>query len=118
LSREAFLANLAIQGDTCYLFLTAIQGCIDIGAELIAILGLRKPTSNADIFTVLAEEGIVPQDLLPRLWAMIRFRNILAHKYRQVDFSMVYKTLQGSLGDFGRFADHVVRFIEAQESQP
>lgn len=112
------MANLAIQGDTCYLFLTAIQGCIDIGAELVAILGLRKPTSNADVFTVLAEEGIVPQDLLPQLWAMIRFRNILAHKYRAVDFSLVYETLQSSLGDFSRFAEHVVRYIEARETLP
>ncbi len=115
LTREEFLSDPTIQGATCYLFLTAIQGCIDIGAQLIATLGLRKPVDSADVFTVLREEGILSQDLTQRLMAMVRFRNILVHKYRLVDLDKVYDNLQDDLGDFDQFAGQVVTFIEQQE---
>ncbi len=117
LSHEEFLNNAIIQYATCYLFVRAIQGCLDIGTQLIAILGLRKPKDNADIFRVLAEESILPQDFAQRLTGMVRFRNILVHRYHVVDFDKVYKHLQDELDDFRVFAEYIVRFIEEQEQE-
>jgi uncharacterized protein YutE (UPF0331/DUF86 family) len=118
LSREESLADPDIQAATCYLFLTAIQECIDVGAELIAILGLRKPVDNADVFVVLGEGNILPPDFVARLKGMVGFRNTLTHRYRQVDMGQVYDNLQNHNEDFLRFMNFVIVFIERDETHP
>ncbi|MGQ9626375.1 MAG: type VII toxin-antitoxin system HepT family RNase toxin [Anaerolineae bacterium] len=120
LTREEFLGNDIIKYATCYLFLRAIQGCLDIGAELIALLGLRKPQNNAEIFLILGEESILPQDFIKRLVNMVGFRNILVHEYWLVDFDKVYDNLQNNLRDFPLFAQGIIAFLEKQggEEEP
>lgn len=88
---------------------------MDIAAEIIAIQGYRTPKDMADTFIVLGEAGILPKDFAQRLTGMVRFRNILAHQYRGVDFDRVYDHLQDNLGDFDEFARSIVEFLEAQE---
>ena len=117
LSREEFLGHHAVRGDTCYTFITAIQGCVDIAVEIIAIQGYRAPKDMADTFIVLGEVGILAEAFAQRLTGMVRFRNILAHRYRSVDFDRVYDHLQDNLGDFDEFARSIVEFLEAQNQR-
>jgi uncharacterized protein YutE (UPF0331/DUF86 family) len=117
LSREDFLVNETVQRDACYLFLTAIQGCIDASAELIAALGWRKPASYVDVFTVLGEEGVLTADFARRLGGMVRFHNILVHQYREIDFDRVYDSLQEDLGDFDLFERSILAFLENQHQE-
>jgi uncharacterized protein YutE (UPF0331/DUF86 family) len=89
----------------------AIGACLDIGRRLIAREGFRYPEDNADVFRVLAEHGIVPPDLLPRLIDMARFRNVIVHDYVRVDDAIVYGILKKHLGDFEAFARAVTAYL-------
>ncbi len=89
----------------------AIGACLDIGRRLIAREGFRYPEDNADVFWVLAEHGIVPSDLLPRLIDMARFRNVVVHDYVQVDDAIVYGILKKHLGDFEAFARVITEYL-------
>jgi uncharacterized protein YutE (UPF0331/DUF86 family) len=46
---------------------TAIQVCIDMGSHIIADSGHRPPSSYADVFNVLREEGLLEESLASRL---------------------------------------------------
>lgn len=91
----------------------ALETCIDIGQRLIATAGFRKPDSSRGVFEVLAEEKIVPKELLPNLQKMAGFRNLLVHGYAQVDVEKVHEILKNDLEDFDRFAKAVVGYLEA-----
>lgn len=89
---------------------TAAQICIDIGSHVIADRGCRAPYGYGDIFTVLQEEGLLPQDLANTMKQIAGFRNILVHDYLEVDQRIVYVSLKKT-NDFKRFARYVLNWL-------
>jgi len=115
LSREEFRATPLVQNATCYSFIVVIQACIDIASHIVAALGLRKPTTSRDLFTVLTEAGILSRELVSELEGMVGFRNILTHEYWIVDFDRVYDSLQTDLQGFDRFREQILAFLDEQQ---
>jgi uncharacterized protein YutE (UPF0331/DUF86 family) len=98
--RDRLAAQHAIQ--------LAIQNCVDIGAHLIAELGLRMPDDYKGVFAVLREPlGLAP-DLVDGLSAASGMRNILVHAYLEVDDDKVWDALE-HLDDLRQFAAAVER---------
>lgn len=91
---------------------TAVEACLDIGNHLIAAEGFRAPIDNKDVFQVLADERVVPAELLGRLQDMARFRNLLVHDYARIDDAVVYVILTRRLGDFDEFARAIVAHLQ------
>jgi uncharacterized protein YutE (UPF0331/DUF86 family) len=91
----------------------AVEICLDIGRRIIAVEGFRYPQDNQDVFRVLAEEKVVPHRLLPALWDLARFRNLVVHDYAKIDDAKVYQLLKTRLGDFDAFADAVRVYLES-----
>jgi uncharacterized protein YutE (UPF0331/DUF86 family) len=90
----------------------AIEACLDISRRLIALERFRYPEDNKDVFRVLREEGVVPDELLPALLDMARFRNLIVHDYTRIDDAKVYAILKKHLGDFDEFAKAIVAYLE------
>lgn len=109
---ETYLNNKLIRRTVERTLQIAIEACIDIGQRLIAEEGFRTPENNRDVFTILNEEEIVPNDLLPTLLNMCGFRNLIVHDYARIDDAAVFGVLKHRLGDFDRFAQAVVEFLE------
>ncbi len=80
----------------------AIQICIDVGAHLIAELGLEAPSDYRGVFENLQKAGLDPQ-LADRLGDAAGMRNILVHDYLEVDDDAVWDAL-GRLDDLRHFA--------------
>lgn len=85
-----------------YLFVTAIEGCIDAAQHVVASEGYRAPTDNADAMRLLARHDHLDHDLAERLAQAVGFRNILVHGYRDVDDRVVVANL-GRLVDLDGF---------------
>jgi len=92
-----------LKGSVLWYLYTAVQGCIDPALKTISRLGLRTPESYVDAFTVLAEAGIIPDDLASSLIAIPRFRHILAHGYARIEFKRAYDILHSNLRDIESF---------------
>jgi len=90
----------------------SMEICLDIGRRLIALEGFRYPDDNQSVFAILAEERIVPANLLPALLDMARFRNLVVHDYARIDDAKVYAILRTRLGDFDAFAEAVRAYLE------
>ena len=89
-----------------------VELCADIARRIIAIEGFRYPDDYQDTFRVLGEEGVVSNELLPRLTEMARFRNLLVHIYAKIDDAKVYGILKNRLGDFDAFAAAIAAYLE------
>jgi uncharacterized protein YutE (UPF0331/DUF86 family) len=90
----------------------AIEICLDVGRRLISVRGFRYPNDNQDVFRILAEEGVLPQDLLSTMLDMTRFRNLIVHDYARVDDAKVYAILRHRLADFDAFAAAIAAYLE------
>ena len=93
--RDRLAAQHAIQ--------LAIQICVDIGAHLIAELGLRMPDDYKGVFEALREPLELDAELVTDLSAAAGMRNVLVHAYLEVDDDRVWDAL-GHLDDLREFA--------------
>lgn len=92
---------------------TALEACLDIGNRLISVAGLRQPADNRDVFLVMIEAGILPQERLEAFQRMAGFRNILVHEYTKLDDAAVYGVFQKRLDELTAFAEAVLRYVDA-----
>jgi uncharacterized protein YutE (UPF0331/DUF86 family) len=91
-----------------------VETCIDIAGHIISDMKFRIPTSYADSFSVLAENGVVANSLSQSLEKMAKFRNVVVHDYDCVDAEIVTGILRKNLDDFNKFIAAIVNFIKKE----
>jgi len=94
-----------------YLHLS-IECLLDIGSHIIADRAYRKPDTYAEIFEVLAEEGVIPASLLKELEGMAAFRNILVHDYFRLDLDQVHGIIRERLKTLEKLARIYATLLE------
>ena len=85
---------------------------MDIGEMLISMEGLRKPETYREVIEILGEKNILSEDFAKKFALAAGFRNVLVHRYTEVDVDNLYGYLQNNLGDFDVFAKSVARYLE------
>ncbi len=114
--QDTFLDDFTKAESAKYLLQVSIGCCLDIAHHIIADEGYRVPSSYADAFAVLSENGVIPPDFLPVLKKMVSFRNRLVHLYWEVDHRAVYQILQENLADFEKYIAYITDFIHRKGS--
>ena len=89
-----------------------IEACIDVAQHIISDEHFREPASYRDSFAVLAEEGVIHRDDLPRFARMAGFRNLIVHYYERIDDAVVYGVFRKRLGDFNLFVERIVDYLK------
>ena len=75
----------------------SIQSSIDIASDIIADEKLEKPGSYREAFEILGTNGIITEEMVQGLADLAGFRNILVHRYGDLDIEQVYMILQEDL---------------------
>jgi uncharacterized protein YutE (UPF0331/DUF86 family) len=88
---------------------------INTGNQLISRGSLGLPEEYADIFHLLSQEGIFPEEFEKKLIDMVKFRNLLVHVYGKVDNEKVYDIFRTNLEDFGIFEEHARKYLRAKK---
>ncbi|MBI5490523.1 MAG: DUF86 domain-containing protein [Deltaproteobacteria bacterium] len=86
----------------------AIQACIDLAAHVVADEGYELAPEPAATFAVLAREGIIPAELSVRLASAAGLRNILVHRYGQLEMARIHDAAVAGIADLIEFC-RVVR---------
>ena len=103
LSREEFLDSEDAQDIASYRLLVAIEGCLDLCYHISSKKLEKLPEEYAACFGNLEEAGILPSELTEKLKNMARFRNLLVHRYWDVDYALVFEFIQNDLGIIKEF---------------
>lgn len=77
----------------------AIQAALDVASHIVSADRLGEPRSNAELFLFLQRGGWLSDNLVPKLRAMVGFRNVVVHGYDDVDLSIVRDILEHRLDD-------------------
>lgn len=89
----------------------AVQAMIDVAFALASERNLGEPAENRQAFDRLAEVGIITPATRDLCRRMVAFRNIVVHRYTQVDPGIVRAIVERHLDDLLVFVrsirDHV-----------
>ena len=89
----------------------AIETVIDISHLLVKGLRLGLPAEEDDLFEKLAGAGIISLETKETARRMKGFRNILVHRYGDIDDRIVYEMATERLGDFEAFKKEVLEAL-------
>ncbi len=92
----------------------AIESVIDIANHVISFQGWREPEGYRDIFAVLHEKGIIPEQDLKAFQQMASFRNMLVHRYERSDNETVFGLFKNRIDEFDRFSELVKTWAAQQ----
>lgn len=96
-----------------YTLVTAVEGAIRAAQHLAASESWRVPATNADAFRVLAEHGVVDDVLAEDLARAAGLRNLLVHRYADINDTRVVAALAG-LDALDAYVDAVTAWVAAQ----
>ena len=97
-----------------YSLLEIIECCIDIASHIIAVRGLGRAEEYREMFFLLGERSIIDKALAERLGDMAGFRNLLVHRYGEVDNEHVLEMIESELEDVVAFEGAVARFMDCE----
>ena len=110
-SKEEYIGDPFIYGASERFLHLAIESVLDISNHAISDMRFRKPSSNKEIFQVLLENKIIPEELKINLSNMAGFRNILVHDYIKLDREVVYEIIINNLKDIEDFIEIISEYI-------
>lgn len=90
----------------------AVQISVDIGAHLIASMEVPPPDTMGQTFDLLAQEGVLNNELASNLKKAVGFRNIAVHNYEIINWDIVHSIVKYHLADFSGFAKVVAMRLE------
>jgi uncharacterized protein YutE (UPF0331/DUF86 family) len=92
----------------------AVQSCTDIASH---VCGAHRivPTTADDSFVQLARLGMIDEPLSKAMQRAVGMRNVLAHDYADVDWTLVVKVLRDDLEDLANFGRVVIAWMNGQQ---
>ncbi len=114
--RVALAADFDRLAAVKYVFVTAIEGCLDVAQHLCSSEGWGPPESNADALRLLGFHGVLDVDLTETMARAVGFRNVLVHGYTDVDDRLVVGYLD-RVGDLEEFVRLVASWLTASPAE-
>lgn len=111
-SYQEFVSDFRNIDSTLHRMQTSIQALLDIGGYIIACLGLKTPSTNAEIVEILVEAGHIPQEKEETYIKMSQFRNRIVHLYNRMDKEVLYDILINEVDDIKEFYRGLLTLIE------
>lgn len=114
LSPKQFLKNYKDIQAAKYSLLEIMEACIDIANYIISVKSFRRAEEYSEMFKVLKEEGILGKKLANKLEDMARFRNLLVHRYGEIDNRRVLEIIKHNLKDIEEFEKEIQKFMKEE----
>ena len=93
----------------------AIEEVIDVLSLLVSCFKLGVPTSEDNIIQIIEKKTTMKPVLLTKIKEMKGFRNILVHKYGEIDDERVYAFLTGEQEDFSLLEREVKAYLKKKK---
>jgi len=110
LSKTAYTDDLIRQRAVERTLMNLIQVCIDLAQHIRATEGLSAAETAKSEIAALGDADIISAETQDKLQEAVGFRNILAHRYGDVDHDIVYDVLHNDLKWFERFQQQLAQW--------
>lgn len=111
LSKAAYLDDVVIQRAVERTLMNLIQACVDLAEHVRSTENLSPEDTSKDQIIALEGAGIISAETRSKLEEAVGFRNVLAHRYGDIDHEVVYTVLHEDIHWFERFQTEVARWF-------
>lgn len=91
----------------------SVDLAVDINAHLATAALGRAPATGRESFVAIAEAGILSRELADLLAPAAGLRNVLVHRYVDIDVELVTRAIRDILELMPRYVDEVARFLRS-----
>jgi uncharacterized protein YutE (UPF0331/DUF86 family) len=98
-SADAFRADRTVREVVTLNLFVALQEVLAAATDWIADEGRDVPQSYGEVFTVLADRGMLERDLAARLRSAAGLQNLIAHQYGVMDIDRIFMIASNDLDD-------------------
>ena len=116
MSKEEYMSDVVIRRAVERTLLNLIQSCIDLASHVRRSLDFGPGGTSKQEIEALGEAGVISTETQDRIEEAVGFRNVLAHRYGDVDHEVVYKVLHTDLHWFEQFQREVAQWFQGYES--
>jgi len=95
----------------------AIQLVIDVCAVINSDISKETPSDEDSIIDSLEKNRVLSKRMIDVLHEMKGFRNILVHKYGDIDDKIAYENVRTGLKNFNEFIDEIEKFLKKHEKK-
>jgi uncharacterized protein YutE (UPF0331/DUF86 family) len=96
--------------------LEILEATIDIANHIISVQGFNRAESYSQMFKILGDEKVLEINLTNRLEDMARFRNLLVHRYGEIDDERFLEIIKTKIEDIIEFERQIHKYIEKREN--
>lgn len=109
--RDQFLSSYEKRQATKHSLQEAIEACLDVANHIAAAENFERGDTYAEMFLVLGKEGVIGEELAEGLADMAKFRNLLVHRYGEVDDEIVWEIAREGPEDIEEFVVEVEAWL-------
>ena len=113
-SRKEYLDDFVFQRAVERSLMNVIQSCIDLAAHIRADNSHTSAETSRDEIDALVQAEILTEPTGKKLEEAVGFRNLLAHRYGEIDHDVVYDVLQDDLQWFEQFQQEVAQWLQTE----
>lgn len=103
-----FVKDSDLQSIILFNLIQAIQACVDMGSHIISDSEWETPSTQAEIFEILASKKVITKPLAKKMIRMVGFRNRIVHEYEKTDMKIVHTVWKKHIADIESFCRAVV----------
>lgn len=115
MSMDEYVEDMVTQRAVERTFMNLIQSCIDLAGHVRSEENLSPSGTSKKEIEALGNADIVSSDTQEMMEEAVGFRNILAHRYGDVNHEIVYDVLHDDLRWFERFQTEVAQWFQQYE---
>jgi len=90
----------------------AIEISINIAMHIVSAEKLGSPETNKSVFPVLTSAKIINQKLAQKMAQGVGFRNIVVHRYDEIDLKRLFHDYHHDIKTLYQFAQAIQKFID------
>ncbi len=118
MSLDDFLKDGDKQDIASFRLIVATEAAIDICLHVAAKMLKQVPEEYSGCFKLLADHEIIDTDLSLRLVKMARFRNLLVHRYWEIEYARMYEIICGpDLDDLIEFIHQTGKLFQKEKGE-
>ncbi len=118
ISWETFSASLSQQWIIERGLIAAASIIFDVADHILAGHFGLYAKSYEDSLVNLQAQGVISRELYQQIKGLDGFRNILIHRYFDLDPHQTYKSFQRGMRIFPQFAQEILAWLDALDPQP
>lgn len=112
MTRAEYVEDMVTQRAVERTLMNLIQVCIDLARHVRSTEALSPHGTAKQEINALGDAGIISTETRERIEEAVGFRNILAHRYGDVDHEIVYDVLHEDLRWFEQFQREIAQWYK------